>query len=259
MGGRAQATGVLVLLASGALTACGGGGGGAIQRPHAGSYEAFDGAGRHQHFALRLGDRLQAAISDRGLRPCLGAGRGCVRFSSTGAALVPLGDASASTALCNDAKRGCVYAREGYRTARVGHAVVQVAAGARTLMTVDVDVRKAPPGYTARATAPRPLARGSAATSAAPPLGLYKCYQFDPTTGYLYAGPLTLVDATSYQTTSDATRGTYQANGDAVRFTGGPYAEFTGKRRQDSKGNEVIDLTLQSDPHVKLSCDHVGA
>jgi hypothetical protein len=231
----------------------------ALPPPHAGSYEAFGGAGRHQHFRLRVGDRLTAAVSERGLSPCVGGRDGCVRFSSEGTALAPAGDATASRSLCNDAKHRCVYAREDYRTLRVGRARVAVRAAGRTLMTVDVQVRKAPNGYTDRATAPQPrafaAAGGAAATSApgAPTLGLYKCYLFDPTSGYLYGGGFTLVDASTYSSTTGG-GGSYRVDGDQVEFLGGPFAEFAGRLRQDDQGNDVIDLTLQSDPSVKESC-----
>jgi hypothetical protein len=261
-------------LAAGLATAlalaggCGSDGSGrALPPPHAGSYEAYGGAGRHQHFRLRVGDRLTAAVSERGVSSCVGAGRGCVRFSAQGSALSPAGEASASRSLCNDAKHRCVYARQAYRTVRVGRARLVVLGAGRTLMTVDVDVRKAPNGYTDRATAPQPrafapaggtVARGGAAARGAagagsPTLGLYKCYLFDPTSGYLYGGGFTLVDAGTYASTSGG-GGTYQVEGDQVRFLSGPFAEFAGQLRQDDQGNDVIDITLQSDPSVKESC-----
>lgn len=261
---------VAIALATAALAAAGCGGGHpgtALPPPHAGSFEAFDGAGRHQHLRLRVGDRVLAAILDRGLSPCVGAGPRCVRFSSSGPALAPNGRATASHSLCNDARHSCVYATQGYRTVRIGRGRVVVVGGGRTLMTVDVDVRKAPKHYTDRATAPRPRAVAAATGGGAPvaatetgspALGLYKCYIFDPTSGYLYGGGFTLVDAGTYSATTGG-GGDYRVDGDQVRFLGGPFADFAGQLRQDDNGNDVIDLTLQSDPGVKESCPHANA
>jgi hypothetical protein len=253
------AAGLAIALSAGAA-ACGSDHRGqAIPPPHAGSYEAFDGAGRHQHFRLRVGDRLTAAVSDRGVSACAGAGTGCVRFVLRGSALASDGRATASRSLCNDAKHRCVDARQAYRTARVGRARVLVLGAGRTLMTVDVDVRKAPKGYTDRATAPQPRAfapaGGAAATSGSgsPTLGLYKCYMFDPSSGYLYGGGFTLVDAGTYSSTSGG-GGDYRVDGDQVQFISGPFADFAGQLRQDDQGNDVIDVTLRSDPSVKESC-----
>jgi hypothetical protein len=94
-------TAALSACALGTLAGCGGDGGDggrrALPPPRAGSFEAFDGAGRSQRFRLRVGDTLTAATSDRGVRPCVGTGAGCVHFSFKGAALAPAGAPSAST------------------------------------------------------------------------------------------------------------------------------------------------------------------
>jgi hypothetical protein len=259
MGGRVQVTAALAACALGMLAGCGGGAGGgrALPPPRAGSFEAFDGAGRSQHLRLRVGDTLTAAISDRGMRPCVGAGAGCVRFSFTGPALAPAGAPSASNTRCNDARHRCVYARAAFRTVRVGRDRVTVTTGRRVLMTVDVAVRAAPRGYAPARSTPTPAtARAGLATeSGPPPLGRYRCYQFDPVTGFSYAGAFTLVDGSTY-TAETGGGGTYSATGDAVEFTDGPYADFTGKPGQDKQGNDVIALTLKSDPHVTENCDH---
>jgi hypothetical protein len=95
----------------------------------------------------------------------------------------------------------------------------------------------------------------AAALAKRPPHGLYQCYQFDPISGYLYAGGFKLVTDTKYKSNSGG-GGKYGVKGKTVTFKSGPYKDFTGKTGRDSKKKWVIKLTLKSDPHVKETCTH---
>ena len=88
-----------------------------------------------------------------------------------------------------------------------------------------------------------------------PPHGLYQCYQFDPTSGYLYAGGFKLVTDTKYKSKSGG-GGKYAVNGKKVTFKSGPYNDFKGVTGHDSKGKWTIKLTLKSDHDVTETCSH---
>lgn len=131
----------------------------ALPPPHAGTYEAYDGQGRALSFKLRIGDDLLVAVSDRGLRPCVGPAAGCVQSTLSGSALQARQPLQASRQTCNDARPpACVYGRTVYHAARTGSATVQILGGSclsaqpcsggkRLLLSVRVDVRSAPPHY----------------------------------------------------------------------------------------------------------------
>jgi hypothetical protein len=88
-----------------------------------------------------------------------------------------------------------------------------------------------------------------------PPHGLYQCYQFDPTSGYLYSGGFKLLTDTKYKSVSGG-GGKYSVSGRKVTFKSGPFHDFTGKTGRDQKNKWVIKLTLKSDPNVKETCSH---
>src|SRR3954453_11856267 len=68
-----------------------------------------------------------------------------------------------------------------------------------------------------------------------PAHGLYQCYQFDPTSGYLYSGGFKLLTNTKYKAVSGG-GGKYAVKGKKVTFKSGPYKDFSGKTGHDSKG-----------------------
>jgi hypothetical protein len=95
----------------------------------------------------------------------------------------------------------------------------------------------------------------AAAEAKRPPHGLYQCYQFDPTSGYLYSGGFRLVTDTKYKAVSGG-GGKYAVKGKKVTFKSGPYKDFKGQTGRDSKNKWIIKLTLKSDPNVKETCSH---
>src|SRR4051794_3306289 len=104
------------------------------------------------------------------------------------------------------------------------------------------------------ATAAAALPAPATGFAKAPPRGLYQCYQYDYSSGYLYSGGFRLKRHHRYTAVSGG-KGKYRVKGRKVIFKSGPYHDFKGKTRRD-KGNWVIDLTLKSDPSVKENCSH---
>lgn len=98
------------------------------------------------------------------------------------------------------------------------------------------------------------LAVPTAASAARPPQGLYQCYQYSASSGYLYAGGFKLVSKTKYKAVSGG-GGKYAVKGKKVIFKSGPYHDFSGKTRKE-KGDWVIDLTLKSDHDIVENCSH---
>lgn len=88
-----------------------------------------------------------------------------------------------------------------------------------------------------------------------PPHGLYQCYQFDSTSGFLYSGGFRLVTNTKYKAVSGG-GGKYAVSGKKVTFKNGPYKDFTGKTGHDQKNGWVITLTLKSDHNIQETCSH---
>jgi hypothetical protein len=99
------------------------------------------------------------------------------------------------------------------------------------------------------------LAVPAAATAAKPPHGLYQCYQYSASSGYLYAGGFKLVSATKYKSVSGGT-GKYAVKGKKVTFKSGPFHDFAGKFGHDKAGKPIITLTLKSDSSIKETCSH---
>ena len=95
----------------------------------------------------------------------------------------------------------------------------------------------------------------AASEASGPPRGLYQCYQYAYSVGYLYSGGFRLTSATHYRAVSGG-GGSYRVRGRLVIFRTGPYHTFTGTRRRDSTGNVVIDLKLKSDPSIVENCSH---
>jgi hypothetical protein len=99
------------------------------------------------------------------------------------------------------------------------------------------------------------LAVPTAAFAAKPPHGLYQCYQYSYSSGYLYSGGFRLVSDTKYKAVSGG-GGKYSVKGKNVTFKNGPYKDFKGKTSRDAKKNWVITLTLKSDPSITEDCTH---
>lgn len=99
------------------------------------------------------------------------------------------------------------------------------------------------------------LAVPATSLAKAPPHGLYQCYQYDPYSGYLYAGGFRLKAHHKY-TAESGGHGKYAVKGKKVIFKSGPYKDFRGKTRRDKTHHWVIDLTLKSDPSVTENCSH---
>ena len=107
----------------------------------------------------------------------------------------------------------------------------------------------------AAAAAAAALVLPAASEASGPPRGLYQCYQYAYSVGYLYSGGFRLVSATHYKAISGG-GGTYRVRGKRVIFRTGPYRQFAGTRRRVSTGKVVIDLKLKSDPSVVENCSH---
>ena len=99
------------------------------------------------------------------------------------------------------------------------------------------------------------LAVPAGAEAKRPPHGLYQCYQFDPTSGYLYGGGFKLITDTKYKSVSGG-GGKYSVSGKKVTFKSGPFKDFKGQTGRDQKNKWIIKLTLKSDPNVKETCSH---
>jgi hypothetical protein len=100
------------------------------------------------------------------------------------------------------------------------------------------------------------MALPSTGFAKAPARGLYQCYQYSASSGYLYSGGFRLKRHHKYTAVSGG-HGKYRVKGRRVIFKSGPYHDFKGKTRRDKNGgNWIIDLTLKSDPSVTETCSH---
>jgi hypothetical protein len=97
--------------------------------------------------------------------------------------------------------------------------------------------------------------------AAAPPLGRYNCYQFDPSTGYLPSGWFKLLGGKRYVLyTKNGGRYSYSPAGRRLTWLSGPYkaygwvGEFLPKGRDGRKGYTIVLKEKVHKDGIKIHC-----
>jgi hypothetical protein len=103
------------------------------------------------------------------------------------------------------------------------------------------------------------VSTASAKTTAAPPLGRYTCYQFSPSSGFLYWGFVKLLSSSTYRDgTAGPGRYAYSAATRKIRWLSGPsrrygyMGEYQPKGTNGHKSNTIVILGSEG---VKIECN----
>jgi hypothetical protein len=101
-------------------------------------------------------------------------------------------------------------------------------------------------------------AGAGANASVRPPLGRYTCYQFDPTSGFLYAGYFTLLTRSTYKLYNGGRGGyAYSAATRKIRWLSGPYKQYQYRGEYQPKGtngHKSNTIVVLGPEYVKLEC-----